>query len=443
MRHSMDGRRSKLTKSGRERRHLEWLAWLVLGAIGFVPLVDLFADSAAGGPPRSAAALLRMLGRATGALAEGLLVTSVVLGLRSTVIERTFGPLDRVIRTHHRIGVIAYVAALAHPAWLAGADAMSSWQASARSLFAIDRLSIALGWGSIALLALVACSSFVTRLQHETRRRVHKLGWLVPVGAIFHAIASRGLRWVDAMLFAVLAAAAAETLRTVLSTARYRVTRTTRIGSELLEVQLEQLSRSLRFNPGQFVFVRFYDPRVRWRCREYHPFTLTSSPAEVGLRVIIKARGDCSRVLLDLEQGAMAEVRGPFGRLFLEPAPERQVWLAGGIGLAPFLSAARALEADTPRIDLFYAAKRGVDAAHLDELRAIAMRHPSLHVHCHVDEEEGMLNAERVLSDAGEGGREVEFFIAGPLSFAAALRERLVANRVESKRIHYESFEYL
>jgi len=359
------------------------------------------------------------------------------------LVERAFGPLDRVIRAHHRTGAIALVAALLHPVGLADAKAMSSWRASSRLLFAIDRLSIALGWAAIGLLALVVGSLFVNQLQHETRRRLHKLGWLVALIAIFHTIASRGFRWVDAMLFAILATAAVESLRTVRNTARYRVKTTRPIGPALLDIQLEQLSRSVMFRPGQFVFIRFYDPRARWRCREYHPFTLASSPAEEGLRVIIKGRGDCSRTLLDLQEGAMADVRGPFGRLFSKPAPRRQVWLAGGIGVAPFLSAARALTGDTPRIDLFYAAKRAVDAVCLDELHEIAARHPSLRVHCHVDEEEGMLKAERVLSDAGDGGRDAEFFIAGPVSFAVTLREGLVANRVESKRIHYESFEYL
>jgi ferredoxin-NADP reductase len=64
-------------------------------------------------------------------------------------------------------------------------------------------------------------------------------------------------------------------------------------------------------------------------------------------------------------------------------------------------------------------------------------------VHCHADEEGGVLDAERVLSDAGEGGGDADFFIAGPVTFTMALRERLIANRVTSKRIHYESFEYL
>lgn len=428
---------------GRARRDRERLAWLALGCIAIMPLADLVATSAAGGPPRDAPAMLGALARATGALAEGLLVVSVVLGLRSTLIERTLGPLDGVIRAHHLAGVIAYAAALGHPLALAAASAMSSWGASARLLLGLNRPSVALGWSTLVLLVLVACSPFVTRLQHETRRRVHALGWLVAAAAIFHAITSRGVRWVDATLLAIVAAAALERVRITLSTARYRVTRTTSIGSGLLEVELENVSRSLTFRPGQFVFIRFYDPRTRWRCREYHPFTLVSNPADLRLRVVIKGRGDCSRVLLELEEGAMAEVRGPFGRLFPETAPARQVWLAGGIGIAPFLSAARSLSHDTPRIDLFYATKRDVDAVRLDELRDIASRHPSLHVHPHVDEAEGLLNAERVLSDVGEGGREAEFFIAGPASFAASLREGLMASHVEPTHIHYESFEHL
>jgi predicted ferric reductase len=227
-------------------------------------------------------------------------------------------------------------------------------------------------------------------------------------------------------------------------TKRYRVSQTRRLSPEVIEVDLDPLGRAMTFHPGQFIFARFRDPTTGWRCREFHPFTITSDPRESRLRIDIKKLGDTTRALLDINPGAIADVLGPFGGLFRGRRSTREVWLAGGIGITPFLSAARSLllEDDATSIDLFYCTKRTAEAVHLEELRAIAERRPSFRVRHHVDESEGFLTADQVLSETGDG-REAEFFIAGPPAFAAALREGLAVHQVTPRRIHTERFRYL
>ena len=377
-----------------ERRvALRRLVWLLLGAVAASPLVELLTKLQLRGLFTTA----HGLGRVTGALGSGLLVTAIVLGLRSPLLERILGRLDRSRRVHHHVGVAAYVLLLVHPLSLAASA--PSWEASAQLVFGISRWPVASGWLALVLLMFVVCFSFVTRVQHETWMRVHALGWAAGAAGLVHGAASRGFRASDVLLAAVLAAAALSKLvSTIRDRERYRVTDVQRLGPGIVELGLEPLGRALSFRPGQFVLMRFRDPETGWRCREYHPFTITSGLHDPRLRMTIKELGDCTRTLLRLRPGATADVRGPFGgELFASKAP-RQVWLAGGIGVTPFLGIARSLEAEAPSIDLFYCTKHAVEAVHLRELEGLAARLPSLRVHHHVDDDEGLLTADQVLS---------------------------------------------
>ena len=63
-----------------------------------------------------------------------------------------------------------------------------------------------------------------------------------------------------------------------------------------------------------------------------------------------------------------AVIGGPHGRFNHAKGTERQVWIAGGVGVAPFLSWLRALDGDSPAcVDLFYTADG--EAPFADEIR--------------------------------------------------------------------------
>ena len=77
-----------------------------------------------------------------------------------------------------------------------------------------------------------------------------------------------------------------------------------------------------------------------------------------------------------------AVIGGPHGRFVHWRGTDRQVWIAGGVGVAPFLSWLRALDASrrcADEVEFFYSADG--EAPFADELRAIAAAHPSLRLH--------------------------------------------------------------
>ena len=106
---------------------------------------------------------------------------------------------------------------------------------------------------------------------------------------------------------------------------------------------------------------------------QFHPFSITSAPGEPALRITVKALGDYTRALRELEPGAEAVVEGAFGE-FSHRAVEnpRQLWVAGGIGVTPFLGMARSLApGDGLDVDFYYCVEHEAEAHFLDELRAL------------------------------------------------------------------------
>lgn len=93
--------------------------------------------------------------------------------------------------------------------------------------------------------------------------------------------------------------------------------------------------------PGQYI--NLFAPGV---INGPHPFTEVSAPGRDIMQVAIKVSGIDTRVLRDkVGVGMEMHVRGPYGDLDLRRATPRQVWIAAGIGITPFVAWLRAIDA--------------------------------------------------------------------------------------------------
>jgi predicted ferric reductase len=117
------------------------------------------------------------------------------------------------------------------------------------------------------------------------------------------------------------------------------------------------------------------------------------------------------------------------------------VWIAGGVGVAPFLSWLRALDGHLPhRVDFFYSADG--EAPFADEIREIADRHQSLHAHLIDTSLEGRLTPDRVLAAAGGDESGLSVFMCGPRGMVQSFQTQLRLAGVPSKRIYREHFDW-
>ena len=192
----------------------------------------------------------------------------------------------------------------------------------------------------------------------------------------------------------------------------------------------------MRHRAGQFGFISFAGLGLS----EPHPFTLSAAPREDGqLRMSIGPLGDYTiRLMSRLEVGAKARVEGPFGDFGMARGP--QVWVAAGIGITPFAAMAGTVTAESGPITLFYSVKTRKQAAHLEELEAVAAQHANFTLIVRETSIEGRLSAGTITDAVGDlQGKHVLY--CGPAMLRKALWEGLRGHGLTARRFHYEMFE--
>src|SRR5262245_32716622 len=175
--------------------------------------------------------------------------------------------------------------------------------------------------------------------------------------------------------------------------------------------------------PGQFVMVkpsRSNDPLLR---RPFSIFEILrdEAGAPIGVSLLNKRIGVGTGLLYDIEAGARIACLGPLGRPFEPVDPPADAWMvAGGVGLAPFVTLSEALQSRGTRARLFYGARRAIDL-HGSEL------FPPLGVETIVATEDGSRGVRGLVTDAlkealaRRDGRDVRLYVCGPTPMMRAV----------------------
>jgi dihydroorotate dehydrogenase electron transfer subunit len=138
----------------------------------------------------------------------------------------------------------------------------------------------------------------------------------------------------------------------------------TRLSSDYSVLALAAPAIAAAARPGQFVMLkpaRGMDPLLR---RPFSIFEILrgGEGQPTGLTILNKRIGKGTGLLYDVEPGTRLACLGPLGRPFAPVDPPAQAWMvAGGVGLAPFVTLAEALIAKGTRATLFYGARRAGD----------------------------------------------------------------------------------
>ena len=133
---------------------------------------------------------------------------------------------------------------------------------------------------------------------------------------------------------------------------------------------------------------------------------------------------------------------GPFGGFDYRQGGDEQIWIAGGIGITPFLELdpfARRRRS-TRSVDFYYAVRHEGDALYADEIAAASARHPSLRTHIVSSERDGLLTADAILSGRG-AGTPPWIYMCGPPPMMRTLDKGFRRLGVPGGRIRWEQFE--
>lgn len=197
------------------------------------------------------------------------------------------------------------------------------------------------------------------------------------------------------------------------------------------------------FQAGQSVSVTLLDPPAEPKSAQ-RTFSLASAPFESELLVATRMREASAykRALGTLPAGARLKLRGPRGALLLHESPRRAaVFIAGGIGITPFMSMLR--QAAHDRLErplvLVYSNRRAEDAAFLDELQAMGRVLPGFRMHARMTGAEGLLD-ESALRRAVADAPAPVYYLAGPPPMVDAMKALLQPLGVDDADVRSEQF---
>lgn len=378
----------------------------------------------------------------------GLALFSVTLFLNTRLrfLENYFGGLNRVYIAHHNLGGLAFILLLFHPLFTVAKYLLISTNAAA---FLLPGKDIYVTLGSVGLLSmmLLLIFTFYIKLPYHVWKITHKFLGVTFVFGILHSflIPSDISNYPPLKIYMLLLLSMgifSVIYRTVLGKylikkSEFLVESVKKLEDEIWEINLTPKEQLFKFSPGQFVFISFKSKQLS---SESHPFSICSSHREQNLKLSVKNLGDFTSQIGKLEKGDLVFIEGPFGFFSSEKYPgKNQIWVAGGIGITPFLSMARSFKNEI-HVDLFYQVRQENETIAIEELKNIAKNNNNFHLFTHFSAVNGRLTTENILKISGNLiGKEI--FICGPVPMMKSLRDQFLQLRVKGENIHSEEFD--
>jgi predicted ferric reductase len=378
----------------------------------------------------------------------GILLFACALGLanKPRAFEQYFGGLDKMYVTHKTIALLGVILVVVHQMVIpkTGKTGPGLWLGWVAFFCFIVVVLITVG-PRVPLL-----SGLLTGFSYSGWRRIHRFMGVFFIFAVLHMLMVEPMILLSPVLTVwILTVEAIGIVAYVYKQflwKRFRphrvftVEQVNKLNGNTLEVRMKPQNGNLGQRAGQFLFVHFDgDPLFS----EPHPFTISSGPQQDQLILSIKASGDWTQHLhAALRPGANAYVDGPYGMFDYKKGGPEQVWIAGGIGVTPFMSWIRDFGGEGgQKIDFFYTVSHPGEALFVDEIGRGAAVNPHFRPHITASSEGGRLTVAKIIEASGPvAGRDV--YLCGPIAMILAFRDALRKEGVPSSRIHYEEFNF-
>lgn len=391
----------------------------------------------------------------TGVLAIVLMSLSLILAARPRIVEQWLNGLDKMYRLHKWLGIANLIVAAVH--WQAYgyvrsaepdaetlAAPVGGWAGFAEAqhdtaVFIGDQ-----AWKFVLVLSILA---LVKRFPYRLFFKTHWLFVPTYLVLIYHSVILLDVSaWTSLLgpaLALVMAAGAASGITCLWRS--FRITDDRAMGNivgttyhetvRTLELEVQLDSRWKGHQTGQFAFLSTGEEAP-------HPFTILSAWRGDGrVSFLIKELGDYTSTLSKtLKIGDEVKVEGPWGKFdFASDAP-RQIWIAGGVGVTPFIARMRHLgqQPDGRPVDFFFSTPQSYPEG--DRLLGRDARAAGTNLHLHFSDEAGLMTAEHVAAKVPDLAN-ADVWFCGPSAMGAALKPGLVKLGLPAARFHQELFE--
>lgn len=425
----------------------KWLLWIVAAVLLVIPVFfwsQLLSGADLGGILYDGGRLLSLAGFV-------LIFIQYVLSARLKWLEKGIGQ-DKFFIIHRLSGIVGLVLILVHPAFLFSADLL--WGIP----FSIYPLKLV---GVMALLCLVvtaggALAYQALKCKYETWKALHWASYaILPLGFVHSFFLGSTLQsqpvvrvfWIVlAILYVAIIGCRVWTAIRV-RRSPYRIGQVRRETHDTWSLTFE--GPRIDYQPGQFMRVQLIRKN---KVEPSHPFTIASSPTQKHLSITVKAVGDFTRTIKDTRPGDRAYVDAPYGAFSFLGLPDRNhdadnlVFIAGGIGVTPFMSMLRYLRDKGLKrnVTLIWGNKNERDMIFKKELEALVKQTSLKVVHVMSMQEDwagekGYVDEPR-LKRLLDGVDNPQVFVCGPPVMMRLVMRALRGVGIPRGHIHSERF---
>lgn len=213
-------------------------------------------------------------------------------------------------------------------------------------------------------------------------------------------------------------------------------------GDAAYELVLDVADTAPVFLPGQYVNIGVPGSG------QHRSYSFSSMPGAQRMSFMIKQVPDglMSTWLGTAQSGQMLEMTGPLGSFYLRSVTRPLLFLAGGTGLAPFLSMLEvlAMQGTSQPVHLVYGVTRDQDLVMVDRLEAYAARVSGFTFStCVADPQtthprQGYVT-QHMPPEVLHGGN-VDVYLCGPPPMVEAVQKHFKAEGIAPASFHYEKF---
>lgn len=368
-----------------------------------------------------------------GILCLSIFCVTIVLGFRSHLWNQVFGSLTYSYRIHHYLTFAFFIAFIVHIISYSYKYFLDGWSLGIQSLTLLEDPIIFTGWLSFLIVVMVFLFSYYKKWGRKLWKSIHRLVFLGFIISLIHFWKAKTWIGVNRIeLFFLILLTLVLTIINYLfpdllrKTSPYVVEEVKSLNSMTTEIKLSPLRNQIQFEPGQFVYVSIQCTMGCGVSHEFHPFTLDSSPLNSHcLSVAVRALGDDTKNLIHIVPGNQAIVEGPYGNLLHGINPQKkQVWIAGGIGVTPFISYIRRWKLELQpddNINLLLFLKNQTDYIFASELEST----PGLKLTQHYDDLQGTVNELKFKQMLPKDIADRDVIISGPEKMVQLFKNEL------------------
>ncbi len=360
-----------------------------------------------------------------------------LMATKANWIEKLFGGLDKMYMIHRRAGTIAVVLLLLH--FITVPKTLE---------FTIGK---PLGFISLSLILIGVVLSvvpvFKRKLKYHNWIKIHKLMGLFYILGIAHSLTvptlTAELPIVRTYVLIMSVIGISSWIYKIFlfnvfnKKLEYTIQNVQHFSNDTTELLLQPINKSLDFEAGQFTFLSIDG----FNNNEAHPFTISNNKGGEQLRLTIKSLGDYTSLLqTKIKEGLKVKVQGAYGVFnFKKANHKKQLWLAGGIGITPFLSFLQQPLTDFD-ITLIWSVKTVDEATYRNEIEQVAEKYKNVRFIIWNSDKKGYFSIDKLYNASTI--KDHSIFICGSEVMRESYISQLLEKGTPIDAINYEEFSF-